>query len=43
MIEKVSELSQEQFVDYYKNMLKIFNLDIINEVLGKEREGITNK
>lgn len=43
LIGKVAELPQEQFVDYYKKMLKIFNLDIINEVLGKEREEVTNK
>ena len=43
LIEKVSELSQEQFVDYYKNMLKIFNLDIISEVLDMEREEVANK
>ena len=43
LIGKVAELPQEQFVDYYKKMLKIFNLDIINEVLGNEREKVTNK
>ena len=36
LIRKIAELSKEDFLVYYKLMLRLFNLDIINEILEKE-------
>ncbi len=41
LIGKIAELPSEQFLEYYKDMLKIFNLDVINEII--ESEKATNK
>ncbi len=41
LIGKIAELPFEQFLEYYKDMLKIFNLDVINEII--ESEKATNK
>lgn len=40
LIGKIAELPRDQFIEYYKDMLKIFNLDIINEIINSEK--ITN-
>lgn len=36
LIRKNTELPKEQFISYYKLMLKIFNIDLIDEILEKE-------
>lgn len=36
LIGKIAELPREQFLNYYKEMIKIFNIDIINEIIEKE-------
>ena len=36
LIGKIAELPKEQFLDYYKEMIKIFNVDIINEMIEKD-------
>ena len=36
LIGKIAELPKEQFLIYYKKMIKIFNIDIINEIIEKE-------
>ena len=36
LIEKITEIPKDQFIDYYKSMLQIFNLDILEEILDKQ-------
>lgn len=36
LIGKIAELPREQFLNYYKEMIKIFNIDIVNEMIEKE-------
>lgn len=37
LIGKVAELPKEQFLEYYKSMLRIFNIDIMTEILREEK------
>ncbi len=37
LINKIAELPSEQFLEYYRDMLKIFNIDIINKILESEK------
>ena len=38
LIGKITTLPKEQFLRYYKLMLEIFNVDIIEEILRKDEE-----
>ncbi len=36
LIGKICDLPKDQFLEYYKLMLKIFNIDIASEIIEKE-------
>ena len=36
LLRKIGEVPKEQFIEYYKLMLEIFNLDLINEIKEKD-------
>ena len=36
LIGKIAELPKEQFLVYYKSMLELFNLDVMNEIVEQE-------
>lgn len=38
LIGKITELPKEQFLKYYRQMLEIFNLDIIEKIMQNEKE-----
>lgn len=40
LIGKITELPKEQFWRYYKSMIEIFNVNIINEMMKLEKEAI---
>lgn len=43
LIGKITELPKEQFLKYYKSMLEIFNVNIINEMMTVEKETVGNR
>ena len=36
LIRKITELPKEQFIEYYKLMLEVFNIELINEIIEKD-------
>ena len=38
LIGKIAELPRKQFLEYYKLMLEMFNIDIINKIMKTEKE-----
>lgn len=38
LIGKITELPREQFLEYYRLMLDMFNMKIINEIMKNEKE-----
>lgn len=43
LIAKITEIPKEQFFNYYKAMINIFNIDIIEKMMSTEKELIGNK
>lgn len=42
LIGKITEIPKEQFLDYYKAMIAIFNVDVIEKMMSTEKELIGN-
>ena len=38
LIGKITVLPRDQFLKYYRLMLEIFNMDVIEEIMRKEKE-----
>lgn len=36
LIEKITELPKEQFIEYYKKMIDVFNVDAMRKIVEKE-------
>lgn len=43
LIGKITELPRDQFLKYYKSMIEIFNVNIINEMMQLEKETVGNR
>ena len=43
LIGKVTEIPKEQFLKYYKAMIQIFNVDLIEKMMSTEKDLIYNK
>ena len=43
LIGKITEIPKEQFIKYYKLMIDIFNIDIIEKMMNTEKELVSNK
>lgn len=43
LIGKIAEIPKEQFIKYYKLMIDIFNIDIIEKMMNTEKELVSNK
>ena len=43
LIGKIAKLPKQQFIEYYKLLLEIFNTSVIERIIQKELEQVNNK